>query len=233
LAVSGYTDIQYDVILDETTKTTKGLHIRGYPTASHLKKISTPKAREMADLFLHRTDLVFCWDGMQEILSLLNQDAHKSRFFVEAFWISVITKYFGCFKKSKARIALNLNDVYGGFPSEAIKCFKYFEALRDKHIAHDDNSVNFVAVGAVLEADGSVLDFIMMQARAETIDMAHLDPMFQLIDVARKFVESRLEKLRAEVLDEIGQIPKDKLLALPNVTLTSPTADDIQKSRSY
>ena len=101
----------------EIVKTDQELHIEGFPAAIHVFSLDGHKAQRLADLALHKGDLIFG----QQCLALIN--ASDSVVVREALWVSSIVHFFKCFGRSGARFSLSTSRVFRGDP-EGLEVFR-------------------------------------------------------------------------------------------------------------
>ncbi len=92
----------------EINKTASGFHIEGFPEAVKVIHIEGPRARRLADLALHRTDLEFALLCLDEV-NRAPVDPYVIR---QALWRSAVVHYVKCFGGSEARFGLDSKVVY-------------------------------------------------------------------------------------------------------------------------
>ena len=134
----------------ETNLTQTGFHIEGFPDASKVIKVHGPKAQRIADFALHRSDLLIALESLEGINSI----APEMRSVRQSLWRSAIVHCIKCFTDSKSRSGLDPKKVFKGH-SVALEVYEYFRALRNKHVAHDENSYLQCIPGAVLNKPGA------------------------------------------------------------------------------
>ncbi|MDA1090283.1 MAG: hypothetical protein O3A85_08235 [Proteobacteria bacterium] len=220
-------------------KTESGIHVDGYPTADRVVRMVGKQALKLAALRLHESDLKFCHDAMQQ-LGLIDKllptgannksdmNAHTLR---TALWTSILVKYFSCFGSGKRSLRLNAEDVLKDEAPEALEIFQFFKDLRDKHIVHDVNNYNYSETGAVLEADGTLLDILSVTIRVVDGDDAYQN-MFNLIEVTRTFVSAWSEKMLSDLFAELGEISPNEILIWDVMEYEKPQPADIAKARN-
>ena len=110
------------------SQTPTGIHIDGVPDAVMLVEIGGNKARQAADLMLHRKDLDFClvvwmnWQLCPPERTLNSQ----------ALWRAAIIHFVKCFTGNSARIMLSGQRIFKG--GDTLAGFTYLKNLRDKHL---------------------------------------------------------------------------------------------------
>ena len=212
------------------TVTDDRFHIEDYPDAVALKRIETPIARQLQAVTLHQFDLTFCRDALAEI-ARLNRTENVT--VVEGLWVAAIARYFKCFGDNKSRSQLSAKKIFKEHPgAEAV--FAYFQDLRDKHIIHDENPFTQSFTGVAVngpEAPYKVADIISLAFNAFTVDDAHLTQLTQLVDVTLNWVNAKRDELHNNLGREFEQWSREKLLALPDIQYTVPTANVVGVKR--
>lgn len=206
------------------TVTEGRFHIEGYPDAIALKRIDTPIARQLQSLILNAHDLEFCRDALAEIGRLSHDE---NRLAVDGMWVAVIARYFKCFGRNKSRSQLSAKKILRSHTG-AETVFTYFQALRDKHIIHDENSLSQAFTGVALNhraAPFKVADIIALAFNAVTIDQAHYTQISQLVAITLAWVYAKVDELHNQLGREYEQWSHDDLLALPDIQYTAPTSD--------
>jgi hypothetical protein len=127
------------------------IEILGFPNAAMVICIDGPKARSIADLWLHNTDLEFA----DECLRLLIEMPKQPEALREALWRCAVVHFPKCFGGNKSRRNLRGKAVYKSRPDKAMEAFEFINALRNKHLVHDDNSLTECVPGAILNRVGA------------------------------------------------------------------------------
>jgi hypothetical protein len=212
------------------TKQGDKFHVEGYPDAIAVKRIDDPIARQLQATSLHHVDLSFCRAALAQIADL---DRAAQPLLAEALWVSSIARYFKCFGQNKAPTQLPERKILKG-QIEAAKVFAYFRDLRDKHIIHDENpySQGFAAVALnSRDAKFKVADILSLEVNAFTVDDDHLGSFSRLVDFTFGWVDSKRDELLRLLGAKDEQWEYDKLLALPDVAYTAPTATQVSVKR--
>lgn len=202
-----------------------------HPTAVKAGTLSGQKADQLADLVVHRADLVFAKQCVDELYVRTDQ----SVVIRNALLRSAIVAWSKCFNTSKAkRFRLKVSDIYPD--GLARKTAYHFAALRDKHIAHDDNpysqAMPIVWIGPrgggrkVLEVAG-----LGMTANMSTSGES-LDNLARLIRDALSWVDAQRSKVIAALERELEATDYEKLLALPEPKLAPPNQSDVAVTRT-
>ena len=190
------------------------------------------KATQVADLSLHQYDMGFCERLLKE---------HGARFGVEnddlarALWMAVLIKFVSCFRDSGqgARILLKENKVYAA-NAKALRDFEWILALRNKHIAHDENSYYGASAFAWLEQNGDVRGVGAMTYVTQ-IDPAGVGVMRNLVELAQEHIRVAIADAGKALLAEVQAMSPQERTALPNgIYIPLPTGglhSDIGKKR--
>jgi hypothetical protein len=184
-------------------------------------------AKHAADLSLHHYDISFCGRVLKEYGSRLS--AEYSDLLV-ALWIAVLTKFMSCFQNSKARRRLHPDKVYRA-NTKALKDFEYINALRNKHIAHDENNHYDAATFAWLEQDGDV-EGVGSMILVTRIDAILVAAMHNLVEGAQQYIQSAIEDAGKALFAEVQRMTPEARAALPKSMLFPiPSEADITKTR--
>jgi hypothetical protein len=214
-----WTNIWYPLASDGT----------GWHNALRTGYLTGPIAAHVAALSLHHFDISFCQRIMKEYhLKFVSEYNDVSL----ALWIAVLTKFMSCFQKSEARPQLDQQDVYRGNPT-ALDDFKLLKDLRNKHVAHDENSHYNAAAFAWLEPNGDgdvrVVGPYLIVAR---IDPTLVTTMCNLVGHALDFINIALAKAGKDLLTQVQAMTPEERMALPTgVYFPLPTEDDIKQAR--
>jgi hypothetical protein len=215
------------------TPTGTDLHIEGYPNAVKVIELEDQKSRNLADLTLHKNDL----ENALNYLLLLEQPSSESDLnpvIREALWISAIIQFSKCFGRSNARVRLDKSVVYEGESTEALQAFEFFKCLRDKHVAHDENSYSQCLTGAILNAQDSphkIAKIICLEMRAVTLEQANYSNLKLLIKKASEWVTHQFDSLCQEITDELERETYQALFTRNDVRVDPPLIEDIGKNR--
>jgi hypothetical protein len=212
------------------TRTDNGLHIEGFPDGIKVIALDNPKARRISDLLLHKQDLEFADQCLDEI----NNVGDESRTIQEALWRSAIIHYCKCFGNSVSRFQLSRDKIYKREPPEAEIVYRYFQDLRDKHVVHDENAYSQSIPGAILN-DGTkeykIEKIVCFGARANTLDQTNYANLKLLIQKATTWVDAQFETCCELVTKELEAVPYNKLLQKEQLNYQAPTVEAISASR--
>lgn len=209
------------------SRTDSGFRIEGYPDAEKLIKLDGPKAKRLADLALHGSDLEFS----NQCLASIN--AHPDLLVRESLWRSAIIFYCKCFGGSASRFKLDFDRVYKSEP-EAENAFSYFQSLRNKHLVHDENSYSQCSPGAVLnkrEHESKIAKIVTVSHTALTLEQGNYANLELLISKAMQWVKNEYDVLCAILTSELEEQQYDTLLAKEGLLYRTPTVEDLDKKR--
>ena len=213
-----WTNIWYDVASDGTD----------WHDALRTGYLTGPIAARVAALSLHHFDISFCQRILKEYqLKFVNEYNDVSL----ALWIAVITKFMSCFQNSEGRPQLYHKKVYRGNPT-ALHDFELLIHLRNKHVAHDENSHYNAAAFAWLEPNGDV------RRVGPFFTVARIDPtlvttMCNLVGHALDFINTAMADAGKALLAQVQAMTPEERMALPTgVYFPLPTEDDIKQTRS-
>lgn len=211
----------------QLNKTASGLHIEGFPDAVKFFRLEGPKARRLADLCLHRSDLEFaagCLKAINEVPDGLVRTA---------LWRSAVIHYMKCFGDS-ARFQLSAEAIYKGEPPESLLAFRFFKDLRNKNMVHDENAYMQSTPGAVLNPRTSqykIAKILCVSIEAEVLGQENYSNLELLIKKALAWVIAQFNQLCDLLTKELETEPYDTLLQRESVTQRIPTVEDMAKKR--
>jgi hypothetical protein len=211
-------------------RTATGIHIDGVPDAVRLIQIVEPKARQAADLKLHKKDLDFCLSCLEELATVPN-DRVVIR---QALWRSAVVHFVKCFTGSSARIELSPRRIYGNDP-RALQAYQYVKDLRDRHLVHDESSYGQCITGAAIN-DGQksfkVEKIICLSMLTETLDDNNCTMLRELATVARASIVREYDTLCESITAELERQPYEVLAKREPATITVPTASELRTRRA-
>lgn len=205
------------------------LLIEGFPDAVAVVALSGPKARRIADLALHKTDLEFA-NGCLDAINVVPEDPYEIQ---EALWRSAITHFIKCFGDG-ARFQLVATKIYRMDPPEALQAFSYFKALRNKHFVHDENSFAQADPGAILSKENKqnkiekIVCPVMVSVTLEQGSYANLK---LLIGKALSWVTTEFDGLCNQLASELETEDRQALMGRPPLIATPTRADEINRRR--
>jgi hypothetical protein len=212
------------------SKHESGIHIEGFPDAVKVIAIEGPRAKRLADLALHKSDLDFA-DSCLDAINLAPEDPPTIR---EALWRAAIMHFMKCFGGSGARFQLSATNVLKGAPVEASIAFEYFKHLRNKHFVHDENSYAQSLPGAILN-DGTktykIEKIVCFAAFAETFGQGNYGNLKLLIQKSRSWTVAEFDDLCDTLTTELERESYESLCQKESLTFRAPTSDEIHNSR--
>lgn len=211
------------------TKIGETFHIDGFPDAVKLLALSSPNAKRLADLFLHRSDLAFALECLEEINRVPTESAVTRR----ALWHSAIIHFMKCFGGSNSRDRLKFDDL---FPNEAgaLTAFNFFKSLRDKHIAHDENAWAQCLPSAVLNKKGAeqkIAKVICSGFTAWTLEQSNYSNLRLLISRSLEWLTENFDQLCDTVVAELETLSYEELYERDGVKYQAPGWTEVHKNR--
>lgn len=211
-----------------TITTDKKLEINGYPDAVAVVEIEHEKTHYLKSLSLHKADLSIALTAL-EYFEQHNEEKNLS----EIIWYTAVARYFKCFKKSKSRQKLSYEFLFKNEP-DAIPVFKYFEALRDKHLLHDENAYSQCHIGAIINRPDhpyKIGDIVSFTLNMETCDEQHFASFHKLVLFTYNWVLNECESIHYEISRSLEAKPYQSLINMKHLTFTAPSTEDIHKNR--
>lgn len=209
------------------------INIQGINDAVHLKKLPEKLGRTLSDYSLHQNDLLFAKHNLDAINK---EEILYDDYLRQALWRSAIVHYVKCFTPSKARGQLSFDRVYRNAPDEARIAYDYIKELRDKTIAHDQNSYAQSIPCAALNAGNKsykVEKILFINFQADSLNNENYSNLYLLISQALDFVNSELDNMFIRATEMVEMLKFDEIMKFEDVNYTSPTLDDVSKKRRY
>jgi hypothetical protein len=212
----------------EVSVTASGFHIEGFPNAIKVISIQGEKARKLADLSLHISDLDFANTYLAEINGASNYIVQG------ALWRLAIVSVIKCFQHSEAReFQLNEKTIFDG-DDLGQEVFQFFKALRNKHIVHDENSYAQSIPGLILnnkEHTYKIEKVVCFGAFGESLSQENFSNLSLLIKKAREWAQGEFDALCDQITQEMEALSFDELFAMEAIVYSPPKVDDIKKKR--
>jgi hypothetical protein len=210
-------------------KTDSGLHLEGFPDAVKVIRVDCPRAKRLADLALHKSDLEFA----AMCLEAINQASEEPPVLRQALWRAAIVHFMKCFGDS-ARFQLSEKKIYKGNPT-ALTVFAYFKDLRNKHFVHDENSYAQSVPGAVLNngrKSFKIEKIVCFNVFGDTLDQEGYDNLGLLVRDARAWVAAEVDALCESITADLEAKTHEDLLSRDAVTISGPKIEEIGKRRT-
>lgn len=213
----------------EAIKIEEGYRIEGLPTdAIRIVKIDNSKdARSLSDLILHREDLSFARECLDEI------DRTDNALVREALWRSAITHFCKCFGNNRGRADYKLiaNKIY---PEEGLMALRYFKELRHKHIVHDENSFSQSITGAAINNGNKqykIEKIVTFAGLVQTLCQENWSNLGLLIGEASEWVEKEYDALCGSLSEELEKRGYKDLCSLKDIHYKKPELEDTGNKR--
>jgi|SRR6266704_4626606 len=219
------------------------LFIDGLPEGSikiiSLDMLLPRQSRELSSLAAHRLDLIFA----KACLDQINALEGKAR---EALWRTAVVYYCKCFSQPNGRVQSNRGQARAGgrkplHPNKFLpaglprEIHRYFMSLRNLHFVHDTNGWLQAFGGAVIsppDRDYNIEKVTCTVIEGNSLVQDNFGNLSGLIDHALEWVEIEFKKLCDHITEELEKIPREKLLAQPDIKYRAPEAEDIHLPRS-
>ena len=214
----------------EITKTSEGFHIAGFPDAVKVLRLDGPKSKRLADLALHKSDLDFALECLEQI-SKVPEQPYVLR---QALWRSAVVHYMKCFGNSESRFSLVAQQVYKS-DEGAVEPYKYFDSLRNKHLVHDENSFAQCLPGAVLnkkEMNHKIAKIVCLSVIGDTLVQENYSNLHLLITRAQQWVVAQFDQICDVLTKDLELEQYETLLEREGITYTAPRVEEIHETRN-
>jgi hypothetical protein len=113
------------------------IHLDGFPEATKVVEVVGEKAKLLADLTLHQSDLLMAINCLATLEALPMLDEWQQTVISSALWRQAVSLFVKCFGKD-ARVRLNPESIYAEQGTR--DSLQFFTDLRNKTFLHDGNS---------------------------------------------------------------------------------------------
>lgn len=199
------------------------------PDAHSVVKIDGRIASRAADLLLHRSDLELASTSLQYIDKIPGNEPLVR----EALFRSSIIHLLKCFDGKGVRSQLSPDKIFAGQPLGK-EVFQHFKELRNRTIAHDENSHTQAIPMAVLN-DGSknykVEKIVSLGVSVQTLDQDSLANLATTVNFVFNWVSTEYDKLCQQLTTELEAKNYAELSSMGPVQYSKPKPEDISKRR--
>jgi len=191
------------------------LNVARLPDVVKFVTIGGALAKQIAHFALHREDLQFVVEALQEITR------SKSEVVRRALWDSALVTFIKCFVGGSARIRLSETKIFGD-NKQALACFAHFATLRNKHVVHDENALSQCATIAGLNdgtKDFKIEEVLSLTAETVTLQQTSWQSLLLCAEAALKWTISKHDQLCKQLTTELEKCTMDELTALPEAQM--------------
>jgi hypothetical protein len=186
-------------------------------------------AKRLVDIRLIIIDLGICdqlLDKIEQIGNYQSPDLIR-----EALSWALLVKLISCFKPSEMRARINQHHV---FSTTELIDYRYFEAIRNKNVAHDVNSMRILEPVALFGAAPhhrlDSINFFMVQRPLEYKE--DVPKLRALLAAALNYARGQERAKTQMVADELNLMTPAARVALPNFDGSSFQINDVDKPRT-
>jgi len=186
----------------------------GIPGANGGVEVSSDRARRFASLKSHQDTLESCIEGIQEFRRAGDRAGLRNLLLT-----AIIVKFFSCFARNTVGAPLVSHKVFDGDEAN-MNTFKLWKAVRDDHIAHDENTMSQSTTIAALNQHGDLVEVFALTAKMDfATDETLNENLFNIIVAAKAWVEKSASDAKASVVDELKALSSEQRLRLRRPTL--------------
>lgn len=208
------------------------MHIENYPKAARFVRYDFKHREILRSLYVHEKDLEQSLMLAKGIKIDPSNGSDNSDSFAR-FYTS-LGLLISCFKRAKGRRKLISAEIFDG-QAEAKKVFEFFEALRDKHIIHDENNFSSCVIGVVLNHPGSenfVEDIVTFQLKLDMRTEGNIQNLQNLIAFVLEKVKLKRKSIWKQAMEELKELPESSWKDIPNVTWKVPSVEEVNKTKA-
>lgn len=204
-------------------------HIEGFPDAVKVITVRGPLAAQLADLALHLADLHCAHE------CLLGINKVQEHFLREGLIVAALVRFYKCFGSSAARNTVRLDPtlLFGAHPN-GLENYKFYKNVRDKHVAHDENSLSQAPIGAALnkrEAPYKIAKVFSLAVNSGLVTQENFSNLTLLVDLAEKWVHAEIERISKDVTTELEAESYDALFARDELKISPVDLAAVGKNR--
>ncbi len=198
---------------------------------NHVVEVTTPTARELADLVGIILDLEFVLEGVRR-LAVIDKPP-QDVLIAQALWNAVLVAYARCFVGGR-RQELSTS-LFESLKPGAAQAHQHIMDMRDKHVAHSVNPFDQVRVGAVLSPKSGTRHEVKGTAhfRHQLVgwDQKGLETFEYLASEAHAFAMRQFKDTETKLFDELCSMPIDDLYRQPDLRIITPNPDLARQTR--
>ncbi|MGC0798428.1 hypothetical protein [Pantoea agglomerans] len=208
------------------------LEINGIEGADKFVNLPKELSGDLSDYALHMTDLNIALGSLEAInkVAILNEEVIQ-----ESLWRSAIVHFIKCFSQQNSRGKLIPEIVFATEPPEALQAFKFFKAMRNKNIAHDDNAYLQCLNGIILNKGDrayKVERIICTSFRAASLDNGTFSNLLLLVNKSLTYVQECHARMCESISVELEKKELSELVSYGEVIYSPPDVNLINKSRN-
>lgn len=198
---------------------------------SRTVEYSDDNSNELADIYAILQELKFVIESSMRLANLYDQKSNDETQ-KRALYSAALQSYSRCFTSSN-RKHLNPN-IYSDLEGEPLACHKMYLGMRNRHLAHSVNAFEQMKIGLSLApVETGIKEIIGVGCYTMLLVYADAENMRQLArlaDVARRHLETEIEKLQNEIIKVANQKNINDFYVQPNLRFTAQ--GDTESSRS-
>ena len=208
----------------------QGFKLTDFPDAVRVGQLKGEKAKELAGITLVISDL----NEVSQCLELLIKNEFSPKHKEIVFHLAVVSLLRSYSSKNKARqFYLDIKDVLKD-DFEGQEYFKFYRHLRDKHIAHDENSLRNCDVGFILNPESApykIEKIITFSTSYLICDNVQISNLKLLTEFSLEYCRGKYDILTTQLTNELEAKSFEELSSYPELNHTKPSLEDIGKNR--
>lgn len=198
---------------------------------SRTGEYSGKNSGELADIYAILQELKFVIEvsiRLADLIDIKSDDEVMKR----SLYSAALQSYSRCFTSSKRK---HLNqEIYSHLDGEPLACHQMYLSMRNKHLAHSVNAFEAMKIGLSLAPEETGIREILgvgcYTMLFVYVDAEHMRQLARLANVAKKYVESEIEKLQNQIIYVVNQENINDFYTQPNLRFTGQ--GDTESSRS-
>lgn len=182
------------------------------PTALAARELTSPAARQLADLAAVFDDLQFVLGCCERLLRELARDDQPDPVVVEALWAAALNAYARCFRRGERTAGLSVDDLAEtGLQGELVPFHEMLGKLRNLLVAKAANPREAFSVGVSLTADGPAAGIVVTSVSHPQVDEATVRQAGRICYELGQLVDRRIQDQQQAVFTEVKDLPAERL----------------------
>lgn len=197
------------------------------PTAVAVRELTSPAARQLADLAAVFDDLQFVLGCCERLLRELARADQQDPVVLEALWAAALNAYARCFRGGEHNAALSVDDLAEtGLQGELVPFHEMLGKLRNFLVAKAANPREAFSVGVSLAADGPAEGIVVTSVPRLQVDEPTVRQTGRIAFELGQLVDRRIQDQQKAVFAEVKDLPAERLKKLEPLAVDMSAAQE-------
>lgn len=182
------------------------------PTALGARELTSPAARQLADLAAVFDDLQFVLGCCERLLRELARGDEQDPVTLEALWAAALNAYSRCFRAGEHGTGLTVDDLAEtGLQGELVQWHEMLGKVRNVLVAKAANPREAFTVGVSVAADGPAEGIVVTSITRPQVDEATVRQTGRIAYELGQLVDKRIQDQQKAVFAEVKDMPAERL----------------------